>query len=379
MTARVTDSGLAGLVAALLVTGALTLFAGSPGAAWILQVHDACGIGIALLVIIKLRRVRPRLVRGARRAHATGVAAALGVAGCFIAGFLWSEGRVAVAPAGYSLLSWHDGLGAFLAIAVAIHMVVRAKRLRRRDLAGRRQFLAVAGLAGCAVLVWRAQRPVEALLALKGARRRFTGSYEAGSFAGNAFPSTSWVADNPAAINPATYRLRVDGLLAHPLVLSLGELAAADELVATLDCTGGFYSTQRWRGVGLGRLLDLVGADPGARHVTVSSVTGYRWSFGIEDARGLLLATHVTGAPLSHDHGAPVRLVAPGARGFQWVKWVTSIELRRDPDSPPPVDHLEQLRLRPTNLGTDPGGTPERSKALRSPRNPFSSRRLASR
>jgi Oxidoreductase molybdopterin binding domain len=235
-------------------------------------------------------------------------------------------------------LSWHDLLGVILAIAVAIHMVLRAKRPRRRDLAGgRRQFLAAIGLAAGAILAWRVQRPVEAVLALKGARRRFTGSYEAGSFAGNAFPSTSWVADNPAVIDPASYRLRVEGLVARPLAISLGELAAADELVATLDCTGGFYSTQRWRGVRLDRLVDLAGADPRARHVIVGSVTGYRWSFAVEDARGLLLATHVGGAPLSHDHGAPVRLVAPGARGFQWVKWVTRIELRHDPDLTAPL------------------------------------------
>jgi DMSO/TMAO reductase YedYZ molybdopterin-dependent catalytic subunit len=338
VTARGTDWGLAGLVAALLVTGALTLFAGSSGAAWIIAAHDACGIAIALLVVIKLRRVWPRLVRGARGTHrrAAGVGAALAVFSCFIAGFLWSAG-VAVAPAGYSLLSWHDALGVILAIAVVIHMAVRAKRLRRRDLAGRRQFLTATGLAACAVVAWRVQRPVEALLALKGARRRFTGSYEAESFAGNAFPSTSWVADNPAVIDPTSYRLRVGGLAARPLAISLAELAGSDELVATLDCTGGFYSTQRWRGVRLGRLLDLAGADPAARHVTVGSVTGYRWSFGIEDARGFLLATHVTGAPLSHDHGAPVRLVAPGVRGFQWVKWVTHIELRRDPDLTAPL------------------------------------------
>lgn len=336
MTARVTDWSLAGLVAALLVTGALTLFAGSPGAAWIIAVHDACGIAIALLVVIKLRRVWPRLARSSRRTHATGIASALAVVGCFAAGFMWSEG-VTAAPGGYTLLSWHDDLGVILAIAVAIHMAVRAKRVRRRDLVGRRQFLAATGLAAGTVLTWRIQRPLEALLALKGARRRFTGSYEAGSFAGNAFPSTSWVADNPAAINPTAYRLRVTGLVAHPLVLSLEELAPADELVATLDCTGGFYSTQRWRGLRLGRLLDVAGADPDARHVTVASVTGYRWSFGIEDARRFLLATHVTGAPLSHDHGAPVRLVASGARGFQWVKWVTRIELRREPDLTAPL------------------------------------------
>jgi DMSO/TMAO reductase YedYZ molybdopterin-dependent catalytic subunit len=341
VTARVTDWGLAALIAALLVTGVLTLFAGSLGAAWIFAVHDACGIGVLFLVVVKLRRVWPRVARGARNVgrRAAGIGAVVTFTACFAAGILWSDG-VTVAPAGYSLLSWHDALGAMLAITVATHMAVRAKRLRRRDLAGRRQFLTATGFTAVALLAWRAQRPFEALLSLKGARRRFTGSYEAASFAGNAFPSTSWVADDPAPIDPAAYRLRVEGLAARPLVLSLSELAAADELVATLDCTGGFYSTQRWRGVRLGRLLDLSGADPRARHVSVASVTGYRWSFAIDDARGLLLATHVTGEPLSHDHGAPVRLVVPGARGFEWVKWVTRIELRHEPDLAAPLSTL---------------------------------------
>jgi DMSO/TMAO reductase YedYZ molybdopterin-dependent catalytic subunit len=360
VTARVTDWGLAALVAALLVTGVLTLFAGSPHAAWIIAVHDACGIGIALLVVVKLRRVWPRLARAAGRAdrrphpatpgrlytyqvqnlpRVAGIVATVVVGACLAAGFAWSAG-LTVAPAGYSLLSWHDTLGACLAVAVVAHMWVRAKRLRRRDLAGRRQFLVGTGLTAATLLAWRAQHPFETLLALKGARRRFTGSYEAGSFSGNAFPSTSWVADDPAPIDTAAYRLQVAGLAVRPLVLSLADLTPTDELVATLDCTGGFYSTQRWTGVRLGRLLDEAGADPAARHVSVASVTGYRWSFGIEDARGLLLATHVGGESLSHEHGAPLRLVVPGARGFQWVKWVTRIEVRRDTDLGAPLSTL---------------------------------------
>jgi DMSO/TMAO reductase YedYZ molybdopterin-dependent catalytic subunit len=102
--------------------------------------------------------------------------------------------------------------------------------------------------------------------------------------------------------------------------------------VATLDCTGGFYSTQRWQGTSLGRLLELAGPLGDARHVRVVSRTGYRWSFSIDDADGLLLATRVGGERLSHGHGAPVRLVAPGRRGYQWVKWVTEIELSADSD-----------------------------------------------
>jgi DMSO/TMAO reductase YedYZ molybdopterin-dependent catalytic subunit len=118
----------------------------------------------------------------------------------------------------------------------------------------------------------------------------------------------------------------------RPLVLSAEELARGDELTATLDCTGGFSSTQHWRGVRLGRLVDEAGVTAGARHVRVISRTGYRWSFGLDEARGLLLATHVGDEPLSHGHGAPCRLVAPGRRGFQWIKWVERIEVHADPD-----------------------------------------------
>ena len=65
----------------------------------------------------------------------------------------------------------------------------------------------------------------------------------------------------------------------------------------------------------------------------VISHTGYRWSFPLEEARGYLLATHVGDEPISHGHGAPVRLVAPGRRGFQWVKWVVRLELSDEPDA----------------------------------------------
>jgi DMSO/TMAO reductase YedYZ molybdopterin-dependent catalytic subunit len=167
---------------------------------------------------------------------------------------------------------------------------------------------------------------------LRGAKRRFTGSYETASFEGNAFPSTSWVADDPRPISVDGYRLDVGGLVRARRSLTLEELAALDELIATLDCTGGFYSTQRWNGMRLDRLLERVGALSSASHLRVVSRTGYRWSFALADARSLLLATHVGGEPLSQDHGAPVRLVVPGARGYQWVKWVERVDLLDAPD-----------------------------------------------
>lgn len=333
MTARAVDWALALLVSALAATGALTLFAGAGHDAWVFDLHDALAVAIAAVLVLKLRRVRPRVTTAERwdRRTLAGVLGTLLAITALASGFLWSGGATPQL-AGFSLLAWHEALGAVLLLVVAAHMVLRAKPLRGRDLTHRRQFLAASGIALGSFVVWRSQRPVEALFALRGARRRFTGSYEADSFAGNAFPSTSWVADNPQPISQESYRLRVEGLVSRKLELTLGELPISDVVVATLDCTGGFYSTQRWSGITLGHLFDLAGVAGSAGHVSVASITGYRWGFALADARDLLLATQVGGEHLSHEHGAPVRLVVPGARGYQWVKWVERVRLLAHPD-----------------------------------------------
>jgi len=321
-------------VALGLVSGLATWFAGSPGGAWVFGAHALAGTALALVLVFKLRRVLPHVVGArARRDRRTlrGLLALALVLSVLVTGIVWSSaGKAGVA--GFTVLVWHGALGAVLAVVVLAHARVRAKRPRGRDLADRRQFLTAAALAAATVAVWQAQRPVQRALGLPGARRRFTGSYDAGSFTGNAFPETSWVADRPRPLAGSGYRLTVAGRVRRPLALTAAELDVGDALTATLDCTGGFFSTQRWRGVSLGRLLDAAGVEPGARHVRVISRTGYRWSFSLADARGLLLATHVGDESLAHGHGAPCRLVAPGRRGFQWVKWVERVEVHEDPD-----------------------------------------------
>jgi DMSO/TMAO reductase YedYZ molybdopterin-dependent catalytic subunit len=331
VTPRGTDWGLALLVAIAVGTGLGTWFAGSPGAAWVFGAHAAGGTAIAFVLVYKLRRVLPRLIARPARRNAAGIVALAFVVAALGSGYVWSSGG-SQSLAGFTLLAGHAALGGVLALGVLAHALLRAKPLRRRDAGDRRQFLTALALGAGAIAVWQLQRPAQRALGLPGRRRRFTGSYEAASFEGNAFPSTSWVADRPRPLRAAGWSLELDGMVERRLAVGAAELDQGDELVATLDCTGGFYSTQRWRGVRLGRLLDDAGAEPGVRHVRVISRTGYRWSFGIEHARGLLLATHVGDEPLSHSHGAPCRLVVPDRRGFEWVKWVDRVELHEDPD-----------------------------------------------
>ena len=99
------------------------------------------------------------------------------------------------------------------------------------------------------------------------------------------------------------------------------------EIISTLDCTGGWYSTQTWHGVSVAQLLNFVGVMENARSLTFESITGYKRRFSLDQARGYLLATEVAGMRLSHLHGAPVRLVAPDRRGLEWVKWLVRLHV----------------------------------------------------
>jgi DMSO/TMAO reductase YedYZ molybdopterin-dependent catalytic subunit len=138
-------------------------------------------------------------------------------------------------------------------------------------------------------------------------------------------PVTQWISDEVPDSPAAVLVLAAPG---RRVRVPVTDLDRGDVVRAALDCTGGWYAVQDWRGVRLDRLLAFLDRElPDGGSVDVVSVTGFRRRLPLSEAGGLLLATHAAGRPLSPGHGAPVRLVAPGRRGFWWVKWVARVEV----------------------------------------------------
>ena len=315
---RQVNLALAVLVTSAVVTGLAANTSGTPAGRWLIVAHGVAGLGLLVLSRRKTRIAGRSLNRARRRrGHRLSLTLAVLVVVTVVTGLIESTGTTyRLGP--LTTMQVHIGSAVAAIPLVVVHFRIRPARPRATDLSRRTVLRAglVGAAAGGAWLGW------EALLrttGAPGATRRFTASHERGSGDPAAMPVTQWLDDTVQHIDPATWVLRV---AADTYDLAALRRMPQDDITAILDCTSMWYAEQHWRGIRLDRLIDVGGAPS----VEIASATGYALRLPARDLGNLWLALDVGGRPLSAGHGFPARLVAPGRRGFWWVKWVTGVQ-----------------------------------------------------
>ncbi len=294
------------------ISGAASFLLGGFSTAWLVTVHGVVGFTVLVLVRPKVPVVR-RGMRRRRPSRYASMALGVCVSGAFATGIVHALGF-------WQSIGVWSAMGLHLVFAIAAvplaawHVIGRPQRVRPVDLS-RRTALQALAVAGVALL---ARAGFEQFFA---AERRFTGSHEVGSGEPRQMPVVQWLNDSPPDIAADEWVLRLGGSVNRDV--DYQELLSHNHTTeVTLDCTSGWYSTQRWTGV---PLAELLGPAVSGRSLEVRSATGYGRRFPISDLAEMYLAHSVGGQPLSRGHGYPARLVVPGRRGLWWVKWVTEV------------------------------------------------------
>lgn len=132
------------------------------------------------------------------------------------------------------------------------------------------------------------------------------------------------------------YQLSVSGLVTNQATYTLDDLRAMPQidLVRDFQCVTGWRVPEvHWRGVQLSHLLDLAGPTSEATAIRLTSFDGtYTDSLTLDQARlpDVIVALDMLGAPVTHNHGGPVRLYVAPMYGYKSVKWLSGIELTAD-------------------------------------------------
>ncbi len=134
-------------------------------------------------------------------------------------------------------------------------------------------------------------------------------------------------------IPDSKYRLRIDGLVDHPVTFTLDELRSlpSTKLVKDFQCvTGWRVPDVHWEGVRLSHILDMAGVRSDATALTFGSYDGLDTeSLTLDQARrsDVIVAYRMLGAPITTEHGGPVRLYVAPMYGYKSLKWLSTIRV----------------------------------------------------
>jgi len=139
-------------------------------------------------------------------------------------------------------------------------------------------------------------------------------------------------------IVPERWSITVDGLVDRPTTWTWDEAHRLPPSVYE----GDIHCVTTWSklgtsfaGVSVDTLLDAAAPSTQASFIMATSSTGYTTNLPLADVTGgraWVVWTH-EGAPLSRDHGGPVRLLVPHLYFWKSAKWISRITLM-DHDEP---------------------------------------------
>jgi len=128
------------------------------------------------------------------------------------------------------------------------------------------------------------------------------------------------------------WQLEIGGLVHRPLNLTYSQIFEIPPVKRDilLICPGFFAYHARWEGVSVAKLLEMTQVSPEVTHVSFSGPAGAyekSESFPIEDILSgkVFLAYRVNDKVLPRKHGFPLRVVAEGYYGGDWVKYVYKV------------------------------------------------------
>jgi DMSO/TMAO reductase YedYZ molybdopterin-dependent catalytic subunit len=146
-------------------------------------------------------------------------------------------------------------------------------------------------------------------------------------------PSTGLHVKNYEVVNidPVRYRLKISGLVDHPLEFSLADLCSMPKITSKVVCTcrGYFEDVTTYTGVPLSHIFELAGIQNGATAVYLTGAEGFPGWISLEDAllADNFLAYQWLDQPLPITHGFPLRAVIPQKNGYAWTKFLAEIKV----------------------------------------------------
>jgi DMSO/TMAO reductase YedYZ molybdopterin-dependent catalytic subunit len=127
----------------------------------------------------------------------------------------------------------------------------------------------------------------------------------------------------------ADWRLKIDGLVARPSLLSLAELKSypSRTQITHQACEEGWSFIAEWTGVPLSYVLSVAGVLPQARYVAYFAFDESWDSLDLPEALHpqTLLAYGMNGEEIPAAHGAPLRMKVPRQLGYKNVKFLSRI------------------------------------------------------